>query len=186
MSERLTDRLCTHCALCCDGSLFADVELAGEAEATRLEVMGLEVDDSDPDGALLVLPCRALEGKRCGIYAHRPSCCRTFECGLLQNVRRGAVRVEQAERHIADALARIGRVKELLVELGRRDTSLPLKERVAEALADESAPFAAAVERRARLEVAMSAVESLTSSEFLGRRRLRSTNDRASSGREFG
>jgi Fe-S-cluster containining protein len=173
MTTSLTDRLCTHCALCCDGSLFADVELVGEKEAIRLEGMGLEVDDSDAEGALLVLPCRALEGKRCGIYAHRPSCCRTFECGLLQNVRRGAVGVEQAERHIADALARIGHVKRLLAELGRRDTSLPLKERVAEALADESAAGIAALKRRAELEAAMSAVESLISSKFLGRGRAR-------------
>jgi hypothetical protein len=173
MSERLTDRLCTQCALCCDGSLFADVELSGEREATRLEVMGLEVDDGDAEGALLVLPCRGLEGKRCGIYAHRPNCCRTFECGLLQDVRRGAVGVEQAERHIADALTRIGHVKHLLAGLGRRDTSLPLGERVAEALADESGLGTAAMERRAELEVAMSAVESLISSRFLGRGRAR-------------
>jgi hypothetical protein len=173
MTPSLTDRLCTHCALCCDGSLFADVELVGEKEATRLEVMGLEVDDGDAEGALLVLPCRALEGKRCGIYAHRPSCCRTFECGLLQNVRRGAVGVEQAERHIADALDRIGHVKRLLAELGRHDSMLPLKEQVAEALADESAPGTAAVKRRAELEIAMSAVESLISSRFLGRGRPR-------------
>jgi Fe-S-cluster containining protein len=169
MSASLTDRLCTHCALCCDGSLFADVELAGEREATRLEVMGLEVDESDADGPLLVLPCRALQGKRCGIYAHRPNCCRTFECGLLQNVRRGAVAVEEAERHISDALVRIGRVKELLAELERRDTRLPLKERVAEALADGSAPGTATLRRQAELEAAMSAVESLISSKFLGR-----------------
>ena len=75
----LTDRLCTHCALCCDGTLFADVELAGRKEAAALEAMGLEVeDDDDGDGALLVLPCRALQGKRCGVYAHRPNCWLTF------------------------------------------------------------------------------------------------------------
>jgi hypothetical protein len=173
MTPSLTDRLCTRCALCCDGSLFADVELSGQREATRLEVMGLEVDETDADGALLVLPCRALHGTRCGIYAHRPSCCRTFECGLLQNARRGAVTLEQAERHIADALERVGRVKRLLADLGRRDTALPLKERVAEALAEDSAPATAELEQRAELEAAMSAVESLISSTFLGRGRVR-------------
>jgi hypothetical protein len=176
---QLTDRLCTHCALCCDGSLFADVELAGEREATRLEVMGLEVDESDADGALLVLPCRALQGKRCGIYAHRPNCCRTFECGLLQNVRRGAVGAEQAERHIADALARIGRVKELLAELGQRAKTLPLKEQVAEALAGESVGGVTAHRTRAELESAMSAVESLISRTFLGGGYVRNAGGRA-------
>src|SRR5437773_9919953 len=89
MIPSLTDILCTRCALCCDGSLFADVELAGRAEATRLEVLGLEIEDGD-EGALLTLPCAALAGRRCGIYPHRPECCRTFECRLLQEVRRGA------------------------------------------------------------------------------------------------
>src|SRR5580765_4202558 len=104
MEHSLTDRLCTHCALCCDGSLFADVELTGSREATRLEAMGLEVDDGDAEGALLVLRCRA-------------------------------VGVEQAEGYIAYTLARIGRVKQLLADLGHREDALPLKERVAEALA---------------------------------------------------
>jgi hypothetical protein len=48
-----------------------------------------------------------------------------------------------------------------------------LKERVAEALADESAAGIAALKRRAELEAAMSAVESLISSKFLGRGRAR-------------
>ena len=178
MEQSLTERLCTHCALCCDGSLFADVELTGQKEATRLEVMGLEVDDSDAAGALLVLPCRALRGKRCSVYAHRPNCCRTFECGLLQNVRRGAVGVEQAERHIADTLVQIGRVKELLTELGEREDSLPLKERVAEALSETSDAGVRAQRTRVELESAMSAVETKISTTFLGGGNARGTGGR--------
>src|SRR5947207_12631719 len=103
-----TDALCTHCGLCCDGSLFADVELASTDEAAALEVMGLEIEDADAkDGALLLQPCRALKGKRCSIYPHRPDCCRTFECRLLQQVRRGAVSLERARQKIARALQRI-------------------------------------------------------------------------------
>ena len=33
METRLTDTLCTRCGLCCDGTLFAEVELAHRAEA---------------------------------------------------------------------------------------------------------------------------------------------------------
>jgi uncharacterized protein len=109
MKRSLTDTLCTRCGLCCDGSLFADVELAGHAEATTLEILGLEIDDDDADGALLLQPCRALQGNRCGIYAHRPECCRTFECRLLQDVRRGAVGVERARVQIARTRKRIRR-----------------------------------------------------------------------------
>ena len=38
--------LCTRCGLCCDGSLFADVELRDEGESVAVEAMGLEVEDS--------------------------------------------------------------------------------------------------------------------------------------------
>ena len=104
MEPNLTDILCTRCGLCCDGSLFADVELAGTDEAAGLEVMGLEIEDGDAR-ALLVQPCRALKGTRCSVYEHRPGCCRTFECRLLQEVRRGAVSVEAALEKIAEAKA---------------------------------------------------------------------------------
>ena len=167
MIPSLTDTLCTRCALCCDGSLFADVELSGPREATGLEILGLEIDDDDADGRRLSLPCTALCGTRCGIYAHRPKTCRSFECRLLQDVRRGAVGVEQAGAHITEVLKRVGRVKGLLVQLERGDSRLPLKERCAEALADD-APMNADVKRkRAELEVAMSAVETLIAATFL-------------------
>ena len=167
MKPSLTDTLCTRCGLCCDGSLFADVELAGRAEATRLEVMGLEIEDNDTSGALLLEPCRALQGKRCGIYAHRPECCRTFECRLLQDVRRGTVGVERAGRQIAEALKRIRRVRELMAHLGRRDERLPLGESCAEALARDADEDPEVNRKRAELEAAMSAVEELIRKTFL-------------------
>ena len=56
MTRPLTDTLCTKCGLCCDGTLFADVELVGQAEAARLEIMGLEVDEGDRNVGLLSQP----------------------------------------------------------------------------------------------------------------------------------
>jgi Fe-S-cluster containining protein len=115
--------------------MFADVELASDGEATALEVMGLEIENSDEDdGGLLLQPCRALKGKRCSIYPYRPDCCRTFECRLLQGVKRGTVGVERANEKIAEALKRIERVKKLAVQLAAGNEHLPLKERCAEAL----------------------------------------------------
>src|SRR5882724_5232384 len=117
MKPSLTDTLCTRCGLCCDGSLFADVELASDDEASALEVMGLEIEDADEDhGGLLLQPCGALKGKRCSMYPYRPDCCRTFECRLLQRVKRGAVGVEWANQRIAEALKRIERVKKRVVQ----------------------------------------------------------------------
>jgi Fe-S-cluster containining protein len=170
MNPSLTDTLCTRCGLCCDGSLFADVELAGPAEAVGLEVMGLEIEDDDAGGGLLLQPCAALRGKRCGIYAHRPECCRTFECGLLRDVGRGTVDVKRAEELIAEARRRVGRVRELAAELGQRDGRLPLKERYAEALAlaDEAAANPALNRIRTELQAEMSATERLIRKRFLG------------------
>jgi Fe-S-cluster containining protein len=165
MKPNLTDVLCTRCGLCCDGSLFADVELGGRAEATRLEAMGLAIEDEDGNRPLLLQPCAALQGRRCGIYAHRPGCCRTFECRLLQDVRRGAVGVERALEQIAEALGKLGRVKELMA--GRGDARLPLAERVAEALAAEVGASPDAKRRQAELEIAMADVEHVIRRTFL-------------------
>jgi Fe-S-cluster containining protein len=166
MKPSLTDTLCTRCGLCCDGSLFADVELVGQAEATRLEIMGLEIEE-DADGELLVQPCAAFQGNRCSIYAHRPKCCRSFECQLLQEARRGAVTVERATERIAEALRRIRRVKDLLAQLGQRDARMPLKERCAEVLAWEAGETHEVNRKRAELEAAISAVERLIRKTFL-------------------
>jgi Fe-S-cluster containining protein len=170
MKPSLTDTLCTRCGLCCDGSLFADVELASGDEASALEVMGLEIEDADEDDSgLLLQPCGALKEKRCSVYPHRPDCCRTFACRLLQGVERGAVGVERANETIAEALKRIERVKELAVQLGTGNERLPLKERGAEALAlAEAAADPAMNRRRAELQATMNAVERLIQATFLG------------------
>ena len=169
MKPSLTDTLCTRCGLCCDGSLFADVELAGGDEASALEVMGLEIEDDEEDGGLLLQPCRALKGKRCSIYPHRPDCCRTFECRLLQEVKRGAVGVDRAKEKIAEALQRIERVGELIGQLWQGDERLPLKERCVEALgfSQEGVAGSATNRKRAELEAAMASVESLIQESFL-------------------
>src|SRR5687767_64982 len=169
MKPSLTDTLCTRCGLCCDGSLFADVELANGAETAALEVMGLEIEEEESRG-LLLQPCRALKGKRCSIYPHRPDCCRTFECRLLQEVKRGAVSVEQAKEKIAEALKRIKRVKEMIIQLGQTNERLPLKERCMRALApSEEANHDPEMNRkRIELESAMISLESLIEATFFG------------------
>ena len=171
MGPLLTDALCTTCGLCCDGSLFADVELAGGDEATTLEVLGLEIEDPDEGHrGLLLQPCRALLGTRCSIYAHRPKCCRTFECRLLRDVGRGVVGIEPAKQKIADTLSRIARIQSLVAALSSEVERLPLKERCAEALAN-SQEFDADPEThrdRVELEVAMRALERTIRDTFLG------------------
>jgi hypothetical protein len=168
MAPALTDTLCTKCGLCCDGTLFADVELVGQAELVQLEIMGIEVEDEDRNTGLLSQPCPALRGTRCGIYAHRPKCCREFQCHLLQNAQRGAVTVERALEQIADAQEQIQRVRAMLGRLGNRDESLPIKERCAETLAERAGTRPEAIEGRAELQDAMAALEDTIWNTFLG------------------
>jgi hypothetical protein len=88
---------------------------------------------------------------------------------LLQEVKRGAVGIEQAREKIAEALMRIERVKELRVPLGIGEEYLPLQERCVEALALSEAALNPAVKRkRAELEEAMTSVERLVQTAFLG------------------
>ena len=168
MTPSLTDALCTNCGLCCDGTLFADVELVGQAEVARLEIMGMEVEDEDRHTGLLSQPCAALRGTRCGIYAHRPKCCRVFECHLLQNAQRGAVTVERAMEQITDPREQIRQVRAILGRRGSRDEGLPIKERCAEILAAEGDMTAEAIKDRRALEAAMTALEKTIWNTFLG------------------
>ena len=164
---RLTETLCTRCGLCCDGTLFAEVELSGRGEATQLEAMGLDLD-SDGAAESLPLPCAALRGTRCSVYVHRPHVCRTFECRLLKDVRAGQVTVDEALVSISDAHERLAHLRALLAGMGQRASRLPLRERIAEALARAPSPDPAKQARRDELGMAMEAVEESIRATFLG------------------
>jgi Fe-S-cluster containining protein len=163
----LTGALCTRCGLCCDGTLFGDVELTGPRESTRLALLGLDVDADDADTELLALPCRGLRGTRCGVYIHRPQCCRTFECRLLQQATRGDVAVGDALARIAEAKAQVQQVKALLAGMEpRRGHRLPLQERVADAVA-AAHRSPAGLRRRAALDRAVATLRHTIRTTFL-------------------
>jgi len=164
----VAEKLCTGCGLCCNGSLFAEVELASRREALRLETMGLAIDDSDDDSAtpLLIQPCAALKNKRCAIYPHRPNCCRTFECRILQSVQRGFMTVDEAETQIARAHNEIRRLKNLLKQfpIAAGQQHLSLKERVQDTV--DIATKSSSAER-AKLESAFESLELFLQNTFL-------------------
>jgi Fe-S-cluster containining protein len=162
----LTDELCTRCGLCCDGTLFGDVELTGCAESARLELLGLDVDGDDADVELLALPCAALTGTRCRIYPQRPQCCRTFTCRLLDQAERGAVTLDEALTRIARARSEVQHVEALLAALGVPRTRLPLKERCSDAL-DGATDGPEAATKYAALDAAMAAVSITVRTVFL-------------------
>ncbi|MEZ5292355.1 MAG: YkgJ family cysteine cluster protein [Vicinamibacterales bacterium] len=160
--------LCTQCGLCCDGTLFGDVELTGRREAVRLAILGLDVDADDADVELLALPCAALRGTRCGIYPLRPRCCRTFECRLLRAVASGQVTAGAALARVTEARTEVRRVTGLLARLEPRgNQALPLAERVADALASAPAGADRGAARREALAAAMAAVSRTIRSTFL-------------------
>jgi Fe-S-cluster containining protein len=149
--------------------LFADAELASR-ETAALEVLGLEIEDADPgEPALLLQPCAAFKGKRCSIYPHRPSCCRTFECRLLRQVENGAISIDGAKEKIANALQEVARVKVLMAQLGQRDERLPLKERFSEALTLSSniTEDPRMNRKRANAKIAITRVQNLLQQTFL-------------------
>jgi hypothetical protein len=129
--------------------------------------MGLAIDEDDGDDFLLLQPCAALHGRRCSIYAHRPKCCRTFECRLLQDVRSGAVGVEPAVEHIAAALRAVQRVRDLAASLGQRDRHLPLRESCALTLARKDSADPEGNRQHAALAAAMATVEQTMRKTFL-------------------
>jgi len=169
MKPNLANVLCVRCGLCCDGSLFADAELAAR-ETTTLEVLGVEIEDADEDEpALLLQPCAAFKRKRCSIYPHRPNCCRTFECRLLKQVGNGAISVDRAKETIANTLKEVARVRVLIAQLGQRDERLPLKERFSEALALSSSitDDPRINRKRADVKMAITRVQNLLQERFL-------------------
>lgn len=165
MHANPTEALCTRCGLCCDGTLFADVELAGPAEAAHIETLGVEIDDGE-SRALLVQPCAALCGTRCTIYPGRPRACRTFECRLLADLGAGRVGLAAARARVTRARGTVRRL-EAWLPATRGRAALPLRERVAEWLASDAVQAPTGASRRRRVVFAMRALDRFVRRHFL-------------------
>lgn len=101
--------LCLSCGLCCDGTMFENVEL-GPGEAERLEGrVSLSADRK-----LLRQGCRALEGCKCGVYEDRPQKCREFSCVILSSLEAGNITEEEAREGVAEARSRRDAVAKLM------------------------------------------------------------------------
>jgi Fe-S-cluster containining protein len=122
------DQLCPNCGLCCNGVLFADVELQKGDNAGRLINLGMSLKKKGMKRAF-IQPCRCFDGKMCQIYADRPKCCRTFECGLLKRVQSEEMPAPAALKCIADAKKLVEKVRRLLRRLGDNDEQLALTKR---------------------------------------------------------
>jgi Fe-S-cluster containining protein len=130
-------QLCPNCGLCCNGVLFADVELRAGDDPGRLAELGLTLGMKGSKLAF-AQPCACFDGKLCGIYADRPRRCRTFECGLLKRVEDGQLKAADALKTIAATKRQAEKVRMILRQLGQVDERLAMTRRYTEAM---SAPI---------------------------------------------
>jgi uncharacterized protein len=114
------DQLCLNCGLCCDGALFADVELRSGDDPARLTRLGLAIAKKGRRKLAFAQPCACFDGKHCKIYHDRPGQCRLFECGLLKKVNAGNMKVESAMKTISEAKMLAKSVRTFLQAFGQR------------------------------------------------------------------
>jgi Fe-S-cluster containining protein len=129
------EQLCQKCGLCCDSTLFADVELRAGDDAAQLRKHGLKLEKKGLRKTAFAQPCACFDGVNCCIYADRPRRCRTFECGLLKKVDDGEMTAATALNKIASAKVKAEHVRELLRLNGQRDEALALTHRYQAAMA---------------------------------------------------
>jgi Fe-S-cluster containining protein len=167
-SSRGIDQLCPNCGLCCDSTLFADVELRAGDDAKRLRKLGLTLFQKAKTKLAFNQPCACFDGKLCGIYGDRPKRCRLFECGLLKRIEAGEMTAGAALKKILAAKNQATRVRELLPASGQREERMALTHRYAEAM---SAPVDlsddGAAERRGELMMAVNDLMQVLQRDFL-------------------
>lgn len=131
------EKLCLTCGLCCNGVIFADVQLKRGDGAERLKELGLRLkqirlrqnEEARPVQWKFSQPCAAFDGCHCRIYEDRPKHCRAFDCALLKSVNAGEVKVSDALLSIEKARRRAEKVRQLLRKLGDKDESIALSVR---------------------------------------------------------
>ena len=161
-------QLCPNCGLCCDSTLFADVELRAGDDAKKLRQLGLTLEKKTARKLAFAQPCAAFDGKLCRIYADRPKRCRAFDCGLLKRVAAGELPAKAALKKISEARMRAGKIRELLRSLGQGDEQMALTHRYADAMSTPvNLSDADQAERHGELMVAVNDLMQLLQRDFL-------------------
>ena len=137
----VAEKLCLTCGLCCNGVIFADVQLQRGDDAARLKTLGLQLSSlpgradaqrvSARDQRPFLQkkfnqPCVAFDGFRCRIYEDRPKYCHSFDCALLKSVNLGKVKPSDALGLIEKARCRAEKVRQLLRKIGDKDEHVAL------------------------------------------------------------
>lgn len=162
------DQLCPNCGLCCDSTLFADVELRAGDDRESLQKAGVGFFNKGKTKMVFPQPCACFDGKFCKVYASRPKRCRLFECGLLKRVESGELTAAAALKQIRTAKRQAGNVRALLRALGQNDEQMPLTHRYTEIMespidfSDETS-----TERRGELMLAVNDLMNRLQRDFL-------------------
>jgi uncharacterized protein len=162
------DQLCPSCGLCCDSTLFADVELRASDKPARLSKLGLTLVKKTKTVTAFHQPCVCFDGKLCKVYAERPKRCGLFECGLLKKVEAGEMTPAAALKKISDVKTRAEKIRELLRLLGQRKETMALTHRYAEVMAQPmNLAKPADTERRGELMLAVNDLMVRLQRDFL-------------------
>jgi Fe-S-cluster containining protein len=165
-----SNSLCLECGLCCNGVIFADVQLKPEDDAELLRSLGLLLKSpaSKLQNPKFRQPCAAFDGCRCRIYDNRPKYCREFDCLLLKSVRAGKLEAAAALRVIRAARQRADKVRRLLRELGDADehTALSLRFRRMKRHVESGIPDEETADAFSRLTLAVHDLNVLLSGAF--------------------
>ncbi len=162
------EMLCVRCGLCCDGTLFADVELRRGDDPQALRKLEMPLFEKRPGKWAFAQSCQCFDGTHCRIYEDRPRRCRTFECGLLKKLDKGEVTASEALRKIASAKRLARKTWALLAAEGHPQGGAPLSHSYREAMAapvDLSDPEAA--DRRGELMMAANELMQWVQRHFL-------------------
>jgi len=127
------NQLCPKCGLCCNGVLFADVELRKGDGVQRLAELGLSLEKKGRQRAF-AQPCACFDGRLCRVYDERPKRCRTFECGLLKRVQAGELGADAALKAIAQTKRQVKKACKLLRSTSSDDGQLALSQRYRRAM----------------------------------------------------
>ncbi len=166
---RAIESLCPKCNLCCNGVLFADVELQTGDDPDSLKAYGIKLRRKGRKKCFSQ-PCTALQDDgMCSAYADRPGMCREFECGLLLRVASDELSVEAATKKIRKAQRLAKKVRELLELLGNTDTELALTKRYQAVMMEpiDMAGSEELVDARGELMLTVQELMDLASREFL-------------------
>ena len=113
MTETLApeEDLCTNCGMCCDGTLFAYVEVAEDERAKVQELFTLHLGK---EGPIFHQPCNYNRDRKCAVYDDRPRTCRAYRCKTLSAFRSGEITAPEASRRVAETQRALEGIRPLL------------------------------------------------------------------------